>query len=152
MLPTLTRQVATRAVDAWALRLLPSPGASHRPDGQISAYDKQVSRLREQMLEALMLTLAEAPFDPDLCKNPVNAKHLLAEHFAEEAGMLAERLRTLERAVGQNPPLWRRYRALISSIRNLADPDSDACAGLLHEICFVLALSGGKSISWARRS
>ncbi len=152
MPPSLTRQVAKRAVDAWALRLVPSPEASHRPDGQISAFDKEVSRLREQTLEAVMQSLAEAPFDSNLCKTQDRAKHVLAEHFAEEAGVLAERLRTLERTVGQNPPLWRRYRPLISGTRELADPESDACAALLHEICFVLALSGGKTITWARRS
>ena len=152
MPPSLTRQVATRAVDAWALRLLPSPQASHRPDGQISAFDREVRRLREQTLAALVVALAELDIDTDLCKSPDRARQRLAQCFTEGAGLLAERLRALERTVGQNPPLWRHYRPLISSVRDLSEPESDACAGLLHEICFALALSGGQTISWARRT
>ena len=152
MAPSLSRQLATRAVDAWALRLLPSPGASHRPDGQISAFDKEVSRLREQTLEALVLALSGVDINTDICKRSDRARHRLAECFKEGSGPLAERLRALERTVGQNPPLWRRYRPLISSVRDLSESESDACSSLLHEICFVLTLSGGKSVSWARRT
>lgn len=152
-MPTsLTRQVASRAVDAWALRLLPSPEASHRPDGQISAFDREVVRQREQALDALVQALSEIPFGADLCKDPDRAKQILAGYFADAPRSLVERVRTLERTVGQNPPLWRRYRPLICAIRDLNDAESEACARLLHEVCFVLALSGGKSISWAKRT
>jgi hypothetical protein len=143
--------VAARAVDAWAVRLLPSPEASHRPDGQISGFDREVSRLRQRAVEVLIDVLAGASLGDDLCKDPGRGKEVVAASFREGGGALAERLRVLERTVGQNPPLWRRYRPLISAIRDLGDPDSDACAGLLHEICFVLTLSGDKSLPWARR-
>lgn len=152
MPPTLTRQVAKRAVDAWTLRLLPSPEISHRPDGQISAFDKEVGRLREQVLEALVLALADVGIDTKVCKRPDRAKRRLAQRFTDAGGTLAERLRILERAVGRNSPLWQRYRPLISAIRGLGDPESEACAGLLHEVCFVLTLSGDKSLPWARRT
>jgi hypothetical protein len=144
--------VAARAVDAWAVRLLPSPEASHRPDGQISGFDREVSRLRERALEALVDVLAGASLADNLCKKPDQGRQVVATCFREGGGALAERLRVMERTVGQNPPLWRRYRPLISAIRDLDDPDSDACAGLLHEICFVLTLSGDKSLPWARRT
>jgi len=152
MPPSLTRQDATRAIDAWALRLLPSPAASHRPDGQISAFDKEVGQLREQALESLVQVLAEMELNAGLCRSPDQARQRVAARFAESGGLLAERVRALERTVGQNPPLWRRYRPLISSIRELSDPESDACGGIVHEICFILALSGGKSLPWARRT
>lgn len=152
MTSTLNRQIASRAVESWAIRLLPSPEASHRPDGQISAFDREVSREREQALEVLVDMLTGAELDSELCKDHVRALHVLAQRFPEGAGRLAERLRVLERTVGRNPPLWRRYRPLISGIRDLTDPESEACAGLLHEICFVLTLSGDKSLPWARRT
>jgi len=148
---TITRQIAERAVDAWMRRLLPSPDSSHRPDGMISAFDKEVTQLRMQTCDALIQAVVDTRLDAKVCKNPDRGRQLLSHSIQEGSSSLAERVRTLERTVGRNPPLWRRYLPLITAIRALDDPESDATVGLLHEICFVLTLSGRKSLPWARR-
>ncbi len=151
MTPRITREISERAVDAWMRRLLPLPDSSHRPDGMISGFDKEVSRLRLETRDALIQAVIETELDGKACKNPDRGRQVLAQSLEEGWGSLATRMRLLERAVGRNPPLYRRYRPLIVAIRELRDPTSDAAAGLFHEICFVLTLSGRKSLPWARR-
>jgi hypothetical protein len=117
----------------------------------ISGFDKEVSRLRLETRDGLIHAVVKTGLDGKACKNPERGREVMAQSLEEGWSALATRMRMLERAVGRNPPLYRRYRPLIVAIRELRDPTSDAAVGLFHEICFVLTLSGRKSLPWARR-
>ena len=117
----------------------------------ISSFDKEVARLRLEARNTLIQAVVDTKLDGKICRAPDRGREVMAQSLEQDWRPLAARIRMLERAVGRNPPLYRRYRPLISAIRELRDPTSGAAAGLFHEICFVLTLSGRKSLPWARR-
>lgn len=148
---TITRTTAERAVDAWMRRLLPAPNAGHRPDGSLTAYDHEVTRVRQRTRDSLIRVLADVEVDDELAKEPRLASQLLARQVREHSSTLASRLIQLERTVGRSSALWRRYRPLIVGFRKLSDPGSDSAAALAREICLDLSLRAHERVPWARR-
>lgn len=148
---SITPRIAEPAVDAWVRRLLPSTERSHRPDGSITAFEKEIERARGRARDALVRAVVDTGIDAEICRTPARGKERLAEGLRERSGLITARVRHLERTVGRSRSMWRRYRPLIKSIRCLDDQESDAVEALFREISLVLTLSERTTVSWFRR-